>query len=195
MALFRKAADQQNGEAEASLGFMYAQGLGAARDEATAMSWYRKSSAVGGRTGAFGVARLYAEGRGAPRDLGQARVWMRKAAERGNADALNWLDYNAPGAEKQPWRAARTRAAEQRMRAEIGDPTATFDHEQLTGDDKTGQTCGQMRTTSGLRFRFIVYLDVAEPDVEGGLGRKALTPDQFDDAWTNDCLGEGYDVR
>ena len=87
------------------------------------------------------------------------------------------------------------KVAEARVRDGLGDLGAQFDSEQLTGDDKTGQTCGRLRTTQGQSVRFIVYLDVAEPYLEGGLGRKALTKDQFDYAWTNDCLGEGYDLR
>lgn len=92
------------------------------------------------------------------------------------------------------WRQAGIREAEQRMRGELGDPGAKFSEEQLTGDNRTGQTCGRVITSQGAAERFIVYIDTPGPYIEGGLGHAALTQEQFDQAWENDCLHEGYDV-
>jgi hypothetical protein len=92
------------------------------------------------------------------------------------------------------WRQAGIREAEQRMRAELGDPGAKFSEEQLTGDQRSGQTCGRVITSAGASERFIVYIDTPEPYIEGGLGRKALSQEQFDGDWESDCLHEGYNV-
>jgi|SRR5215471_8155506 len=92
------------------------------------------------------------------------------------------------------WRQAGIREAEQRMRAELADQGAKFSDEQLTGDQRTGQTCGRVITSAGASERFIVYIDTPEPYIEGGLGRKALSQEQFDGAWESDCLHEGYNV-
>ena len=92
------------------------------------------------------------------------------------------------------WRQAGIREAEQRMRTELGDPGAKFSEEQLTGDQRTGQTCGRVITSAGASTRFIVYIDTPEPYIEGGLGRKALSQEQFDQDWEADCLREGYNV-
>ena len=98
------------------------------------------------------------------------------------------------GGQVGDWRQAGVREAEQRMRAELADPAAKFSDEQLTGDNRTGQTCGRVITSAGASERFIVYIDTPGPYVEGGLGRTQLSQEQFDQAWENDCLHEGYDV-
>lgn len=92
------------------------------------------------------------------------------------------------------WRQAGIKGAEQRMRATLGDPGAKFSEEQLTGDQRTGQTCGRVVTSAGASGRFIVYIDTPEPYLESGLGERAVSQEDFDQAWENDCLHEGYNV-
>jgi hypothetical protein len=92
------------------------------------------------------------------------------------------------------WRQAGIKAAEQRMRAELSDPGAKFSEEELTGDQTSGQTCGRVQTSSGASERFIVYIDTPEPYIDGGLGHKVLSQEDFEGYWTNDCLKEGYNL-
>jgi hypothetical protein len=74
------------------------------------------------------------------------------------------------------WRAEAIANAEDKMRGEVNDPTATFKRVQFTGDNSTGQTCGVVRAKAGTGLkaaRFIVYIDGAGPFVEAGMGRKS----------------------
>jgi hypothetical protein len=87
-------------------------------------------------------------------------------------------------------------AAEDQIRAEVNDPTAQFSQVQVTGNDATGQTCGYLDAKVGdrqKRGRFIVYIDgTAGPFVESGMGSLIMSPGDFDFAWQNDCVNEGY---
>lgn len=93
------------------------------------------------------------------------------------------------------WRADAIAGAEGKMRGLISDASATFSHVQLTGDSSTGQTCGVITAKVGAftkEARFIVYIDnTAGPFVEPGMGQSMSRAD-FDWAWWNDCLNEGY---
>ncbi|RWL94922.1 hypothetical protein [Mesorhizobium sp.] len=93
------------------------------------------------------------------------------------------------------WRADAIAAAEGKMRGLVNDPAATFTHVQLTGDSSTGQTCGDITAKTGIftkEARFIVFIDnTAGPFVEPGLGQSMSQAD-FDWAWKNDCVNEGY---
>ncbi|MER9843531.1 hypothetical protein NKJ59_20090 [Mesorhizobium australicum] len=87
------------------------------------------------------------------------------------------------------WRADAIAGAEGKMRGLISDASATF------GDSSTGQTCGVITAKVGAftkEARFIVYIDnTAGPFVEPGMGQSMSRAD-FDWAWRNDCLNEGY---
>ena len=93
------------------------------------------------------------------------------------------------------WRGDAIAAAEAKMCDLINDPAATFSHVDLTGDSATGQTCGVIIVKVGIytkEARFIVYIDnTAGPFVEPGLGQTMSQAD-FDWAWQNDCVNEGY---
>ena len=84
------------------------------------------------------------------------------------------------------------------MRGEVNDQAAQFWRVQVTGDDKTGQTCGFVTKRNGSGVpggteQFIVYIDqTAGPFVEGNLGKQAMSEEAFSNAWQNDCLNEGY---
>jgi hypothetical protein len=90
------------------------------------------------------------------------------------------------------WRSRQIDLAEQKMRAVLGDPSARFYNVQLTGDQTSGQSCGQVTGADGQLTRFIVYIDTVEPYMEGGPISKRMPQDRFDSAWRNDCLAEGY---
>jgi hypothetical protein len=110
--------------------------------------------------------------------------------------ALACMAVSACG--QQDWRAQTIAQAEAKMRQETTDPAAQFARVQVTGDDKTGQTCGYVSArfaTDGLNHtaRFIVYIDnSAGPYVDGALGRQALSSEDFEQAWRSDCIKEGY---
>lgn len=94
------------------------------------------------------------------------------------------------------WRAEAIANAEDAMRTQVSDPAAAFTHVQITGDSSSGQTCGFVTAKVGTLkkgARFIVYIDgTAGPFVEAGMGRQPMSKDDFDWAWQNDCLKEGY---
>ena len=98
-----------------------------------------------------------------------------------------------PAGPPADWRARQIASAEAKIRADVGDPAAQFAKVQLTGDDKTGQTCGEVQPAHNAARRFIVYIDAtAGPYVEAGGGHVAIAQDAFDSAWQNDCVAEGY---
>ncbi|HEY2178476.1 MAG TPA: hypothetical protein VGH15_07830 [Caulobacteraceae bacterium] len=96
------------------------------------------------------------------------------------------------------WRADTITAAESQIKAEVDDPAAQFSRVQVTGDDKTGQTCGYVSIGagsggSGKVERFIVYIDqTAGPFVEENIGKHPLEGQGFAQAWQGDCVSEGY---
>jgi len=93
------------------------------------------------------------------------------------------------------WRADAIASAEAKMRGLINSPEVTFSHVDLTGNSATGQTCGVIISKVGIftkEARFIVYIDnTAGPFVEPGLG-SSMSQADFDWAWKNDCVNEGY---
>jgi hypothetical protein len=91
------------------------------------------------------------------------------------------------------WQARETERAEEKIRVEVGGPSAQFLNVQVTGDERTGQICGEVKATGKMKARFIVYIDgTAGPYLAAAQGRHPLPHDQFEFAWRNDCLREGY---
>ena len=113
---------------------------------------------------------------------------------------LAWLLCSCAGlaaCNGQDWRAQAIADAEDKVRSEMGDPSAQFSKFQVTGDSSTGQTCGVvLAKTGGGRedfARFIVYIDgTAGPYIDKGMGAHPIAQEKFDFAWQNDCLNEGY---
>jgi len=94
LPLFRSAAKDGNGEAARCMGDMYANGLGGLpKDDAQAVSWYRKAAEAGDAAGMVSLAQAYGFGRGLARDDVQAVMWFRKAADAGDAVAMGFLGY------------------------------------------------------------------------------------------------------
>jgi len=99
------------------------------------------------------------------------------------------------GCTAKDWRAEAIANAQDTIRAQVNDPAAEFSHLQITGDSSSGQTCGFVTAKVGTLkkgARFIVYIDGAGPFVEAGMGRTLMSKADFDWAWQNDCLKEGY---
>jgi len=109
--------------------------------------------------------------------------------------ALGCAGLSACG--QRNWRAAAIADAENQIRTNVNDPSAEFYGVQVTGNDRTGQTCGyvsaKLRTGGQESGRFIVYIDgTAGPYIENGMGTHPMTHEQIEFAWQNDCIKEGY---
>ena len=87
--LYRPLADQGDPLAQASLGIIYAAGLGVPQDYEAAMVWYRKAAEQGHATGLFGLGDMYFQGHGVPRDFMQAYIWFSLAASQLDAEDAN----------------------------------------------------------------------------------------------------------
>jgi uncharacterized protein len=81
LELWQPLAEQGNADAQAGLGSLYLGGYGVARDEAAAMTWFRKAAEQGSPNGQFSLGSLY-YGR---KDYASAASWYRRASEQGNA--------------------------------------------------------------------------------------------------------------
>ncbi|MCX8506798.1 MAG: tetratricopeptide repeat protein, partial [Alphaproteobacteria bacterium] len=81
-----KLAHQGIAKEQLSLGLIYVQGRGVAKDEAQAAYWYRKAAEQGYAQGQFYLGTMYQFGSGVTKDDVQAVNWYRKAAEQGYAD-------------------------------------------------------------------------------------------------------------
>jgi len=78
---FRKAAEQGNPDAEATLGMDYEWGEGVKQDYGKAAYWYRRAAEHVPNLGGAGQGRnhlglLYADGKGVPKDYVQAYMWF-----------------------------------------------------------------------------------------------------------------------
>jgi TPR repeat protein len=73
------------------LGAMYRDGLGVAKDEVQAVSWFRKAAEAGNALGMASLGWMYEKGLGVERDYAQALSWYRKAAGAGDERAVNRL--------------------------------------------------------------------------------------------------------
>jgi TPR repeat protein len=87
VANYRVAADQGNALGQNSLGTMYENGQGIARDPAQAAFWYRKAAEQGYAPAQDNLGALYANGEGVRKDMAQAMALFRKAAEQSWANA------------------------------------------------------------------------------------------------------------
>ena len=97
---FRKAADQEDADAQFNLGRIYGKATGtyakaraAPQDDVEAVRWYRRSAEQDYRPAQFNLAEIYAEGsRDVPRDDVLAYFWMSLAASGGNQAAAQKLE-------------------------------------------------------------------------------------------------------
>lgn len=80
-----RAAEQNYAPAQNNLGVMYANGQGIAKDDAQAVTWYRKAAEQGLPSAQTFLGIMYLNGQGIGQDFAQAVAWFRKAAERGDA--------------------------------------------------------------------------------------------------------------
>ena len=85
LVAFLPLARQGHAEAQYTLGYMYASGLGAPKREAAAAQWYRRAARQGHVKAQVNLGALYQEGRGVERDYAEALLWYRRAATQGSA--------------------------------------------------------------------------------------------------------------
>ena len=90
---FRKAAEQDYGKAQFSLGFLHEHGHGVSESDAEAFKWYRKAAEQGYADAQYNLGNMYDKGRGVPEDKAEALKWWSKAAEQGHEDANEWLEF------------------------------------------------------------------------------------------------------
>jgi|GEM_PF-141677 len=143
----RTAAERGDADAQFSLGWRYANGRGVARNDAQAVSWYRKAADQGLADAQAGLGWMYANGRGVARNDAQAVAWYRKAAEQGHASAqyrLGLMYDEGRGVARDDAQAATwyRKAAEQGFPTQTqgqkvvvlvnGEPITDFDIEQRT---------------------------------------------------------------
>src|SRR6516165_6331752 len=75
-----------------SLGALYYNGQGVARDFAKAREWYQKAADKGDAIAMTSLGWLYQNGQGVAQDLAKAREWYEKAADKGDAIAKARLE-------------------------------------------------------------------------------------------------------
>lgn len=88
---FSAVADTGNADGQFNVALMYEQGIGVAKDETQAISWYEKSAQQGNSNAQYNLGVLYENGHGTVVDFAQANQWYRKAAAQGDALAVGNL--------------------------------------------------------------------------------------------------------
>jgi hypothetical protein len=73
--------------AETAVALAYANGAGVAKDDRTALSWFRRAASHGSEVAETNLGVMYQLGRGTMQDLSEAVRWFRRAAEHGNVNA------------------------------------------------------------------------------------------------------------
>ena len=85
LAELRGRAEKGDADAQNSLGGMYRDGRGVAKDEGEAVKWFRKAADQGFAEGQNNLGVMYAKGEGVVKDDAEALKWFRKAANQGDA--------------------------------------------------------------------------------------------------------------
>ena len=84
---FRKAAKQNDPDAQYKLGECYFDGFGVTPKKAEAVKWFRKAAKQGSRKAQTKLGECYEHGWGVRRNLTAAQRWFKKAAEQGFEEA------------------------------------------------------------------------------------------------------------
>jgi TPR repeat protein len=88
-----KSAEHNSAQAQNTLGWNAANGIGMATNHDEAIAWYRKSADQGFSRAEMNLARIYRNGTGVPKDMQQAIEWYRKSAEHGFRFAKSELGF------------------------------------------------------------------------------------------------------
>ncbi len=78
------AAETGDVSAQSKLAFMYAKGINAEKDEATAIRWFREAAENNHMNSQYNLALMYAKGRGVEQDYNEALKWYELAAKQGD---------------------------------------------------------------------------------------------------------------
>lgn len=92
MKLFRRAADEGNGEAANNIGAMYFSGQGVPYDDVEAAKWFRRAAELGDANAQRNLGNSYRGGQGVPRDDVLALVWFNLAIDSGHPKAAEDRD-------------------------------------------------------------------------------------------------------
>jgi uncharacterized protein len=84
---YRKAADQEYGEAQFALAQAYAFGRGVDADKDHSLRWLRRAAANDHTPAMLNLAKLLDDGRGIPSNPDEATIWISRAAQLGDAEA------------------------------------------------------------------------------------------------------------
>jgi len=76
-------AEKGDAAAQYNLGVMYANGIGASRDDQKAFEWWSRAAGSGFAPAQYSLWIVYSEGRGVARDNPKAISWFEKAALNG----------------------------------------------------------------------------------------------------------------
>ena len=91
---YKYAAENNDSQAQFSLGAMYSMGKGVTQNYAEAVKWYLKSANQGNVSAQYNIGIMYDKGHGVKQDYSEANKWYQKAAEQGYASAQFNLGWN-----------------------------------------------------------------------------------------------------
>ncbi len=114
----RKAAEQENADAENLLGTMYRLGEGAPRDKEEAVRWYQKAARHGSAHGMFNLGTCHYNGDGVGANEYTAYVWFLLAQESGDLVADDAVKRSAATMTKDDNAEAYIRVAEIYLRGD-----------------------------------------------------------------------------
>jgi TPR repeat protein len=80
---FLQAAQQGHVKGQLQVGWHYEFGVGVARNDAEAATWYEKSALAGNAIAMKNIGQMYEDGRGVRQDWFKAAAWYRKSAAAG----------------------------------------------------------------------------------------------------------------
>ncbi len=73
--------------AQYTVGHMYAKGQGVAKNEKTALIWYKKAALQGHSEAQYNLGFMYAKGHGVIKNSKESLIWYKKAADQGDVKA------------------------------------------------------------------------------------------------------------
>ena len=91
-ATVRQAAEQENAEAQYTLGVMYATGRGVVEDERQTVEWFRRAAEQGHDYAQCNLGIMYETGRGVAKDERKAVALYKQAAAQGDENAKKALE-------------------------------------------------------------------------------------------------------
>lgn len=108
LALFRRAAELGNSNAQNTMGFRLSEAKGAPKDEAEGLRWFRLAAEGGHRNAALNAAILISNGRGTAKDVRAAAGICRRLAGGSEApvepaEAAAWIRARAEAGEPEAW--------------------------------------------------------------------------------------------